>query len=145
MFIEILAPPFLAVLWMCVASRNSQTISEILLGFGPALIFAYAFGIFPALLYTCAMEFWFESGLRARFGLLCTAGLSAFMGAAAGFLSAAIGTLVGFLLRPDCLYFLRVGAFVGLLIGFLVGRQQKCNKPLQATLATSGIAPGNGD
>jgi hypothetical protein len=122
--IELLTPPFLATLWLVVISWKAETISSVLLGFLPLLLFAYLFGIIPALLYTFAMERWFRSGLRVRFAWLCTAGLSALLGAAAGFLAAAFGAGIGFLIPSDCLHFLRIGAVVGLLIGVYVGRPQ---------------------
>jgi len=118
---EILAPPFLTTIWLVITSSKAETIADGIRGFFPLLLFAYVFGILPALLYTLAMELWFKFGLRARCGLLCTIGLSAFLGAWAGFLSAAIGTLLGFLIWSDCIHFLWIGASVGLLIGFCVG------------------------
>jgi len=123
-FFEILAPPFLATIWLLINSSKSETISDAILGFVPLLLFAYMFGIIPSFLYTVAMELWFRLGLRVRCELLCTVGLSAFLGAMAGFLSGGIGALLGFLIRTDCIPFLWIGAVVGLLIGFLVGRRQ---------------------
>jgi hypothetical protein len=121
---EILAPPLLATIWLLITSSKSETISGVILGFLPLLFFAYIFGIIPALLYTVAMELWFQFGLRVRCGLLCTVGLSAFLGAGAGFLSAGIGALLGFLIWMDCIHFLWIGASVGLLIGLCVGWRQ---------------------
>jgi len=123
-FFELLAPPFLATIWLLITSSKSETISDAILGFVPLLLFAYMFGVIPAILYTVAMELWFRFGLRARCGLLCTIGLSAFLGAGAGFLSAAFGAWIGFLIWPDCIHFLWIGAWIGLLIGFYVGRHQ---------------------
>ena len=123
-FFELLAPPFLATIWLLITSSKSETISDAILGFVPLLFFAYMFGIIPAILYTGAMELWFRFGLRVRCGLLCTVGLSAFLGAVAGILSAGIGALLGFLRRPDCIHFSLIGAVIGLLIGFYVGRKQ---------------------
>ena len=123
-FFELLAPPFLTTIWLLIASSKSEPISDAILGFLPLLFFAYMFGIIPALLYTVAMELWFQFGLRARCGLLCTVGLSAFLGAAAGCLSAGIGALLAFLIPSDCINFLLIGAVDGLLVGFYVGRKQ---------------------
>jgi hypothetical protein len=130
-FFELLVPPFLATIWLLITSSKSETISDAILGFVPLLLFAYMFGIIPAILYTVAMELWFRFGLRVRCGLLCTVGLSAFLGAVAGFLSAGIGALLGFLIWPDCIHFLWIGAVVGLLVGFFVGRSQTAGSDLK--------------
>jgi hypothetical protein len=90
----------------------------------PALIYAYIFGLIPAILYTIAMELWFHFGLRSRFGLLCTATLSGILGASAGYLSSVIGRRLEVLTPSDCHYFLQAGVVGGLLIGFYVGRKQ---------------------
>ena len=123
-FIELLAPPFLVTIWLLITSSKSESISDAILGFLPLLCFAYMFGIIPAILYTVAMEFWFRFGLRARCGLICTAGLSACLGAIAGFLSAGIGVLLGFLIPMDCGHFALIGAVIGLLIGICVSWRQ---------------------
>jgi len=124
-FIELLAPPFLAAVWVSIfSSHESETLSVILIGFPVLVMFAYFFGIVPAAIYAVAMELWFHRGFRGRFGLLCTAGWSGFLGAVAGYFSAAIGSGLGFLIPSDCFYYLKVGAFIGLLIGFYVGRKQ---------------------
>ena len=123
MVIEALAPPFLATLIMAATDR-SDTFLMLLAGFLPLLLFAYAFGIIPSVLYALAMECWFHSGLRARCGLLCTVGLSGLLGAGAGWLSALLGMSLGFFTKPDDSSLARIGLFVGLLIGFYVGRRQ---------------------
>ena len=122
--IEVTAPAPLAAVALLVGSYKQDTLSDILLGFFPLVCAAYALGFIPSLLYTGAMELWFHLGLRARCGLLCTGILSSLLGAGAGFLSAVLGSGAGFS-ESDRLYFLRIGAVIGLLIGFYVGRQQK--------------------
>ena len=123
--LELLAPPFLAAVWVTIfSSHESETLSDFLIGFPELVIFAYFFGLIPAAIYAVAMELWFHRGLRGRFGLLCTAAWSGFLGAVAGYFSAAIGSGLGFLIPSDCFYYLKVGAFIGLLIGFYVGRKQ---------------------
>jgi hypothetical protein len=122
--LELLAPPFIATIALVVTSYPSETLFGILAGFLPLLMFAYLFGIIPAVLYTIGMEFWFQLGLRVRCGLLCTVGLSVCLGAGAGFLSATLATWFGVLTEAECLYFLRVGGLIGSLIGYYVGRKQ---------------------
>ena len=123
--VELLAPPLLAAVWVMIfSSHDSETLSDYLIG-GPVLImFSYVFGILPAGIYTFAMELWFRFGLRSRCGLICTVGLSSFLGAAAGFLSAGIGALLGFLIPMDCRHFALIGAVIGLLVGICVGWRQ---------------------
>jgi hypothetical protein len=121
--VELLAPPLLAAVALVAASYKQETLAGILLGFVPLVMAAYVLGFIPSLLYTGAMELWFRSGLRVRFGLLCTVLLSACLGAGAGFLSAVLGAGLGFS-EADRLHLLRLGAVVGLLIGFYVGREQ---------------------
>ena len=122
---EVLAPPFLAaVLVNIFSSHESETLSVLVVGSFGLVWFAYVFGIIPAILYTVVMELWFQFGLRARCGLLCTIGLSAFLGALAGYLSAGIGAWLGFLIPSDCIHFSLFGIVVGLLVGFYVGRKQ---------------------
>lgn len=121
---ELLAPPFLAAVWLAVASFKSETILSTLAGFLPLLFFACLFGLIPSLVYALAMEIWFRSRLRRRFGLFCTVGFSSFLGAGAGFLATAIGALLGFLFLSDCPHFSLVGAVIGLSVGFNVGRKQ---------------------
>ena len=123
-FIELLAPPFLVTIWLLITSSKSESISDAILGFLPLLCFAYIFGIIPGILYTVAMELWFRFGLSARCGLICTAGLSACLGAVAGFLSAGIGVLIGFLIPTDCWHFALIGVVIGLLIGICVSWRQ---------------------
>jgi hypothetical protein len=123
MLFELFAPPFLAVLLLITTDR-SETVDEILTAFLPMLFFAYAFGIIPSLIYMLAMEFWFQSGLRTRFGFLCTIGLSGLLGVGAGFLSAWLGICFGSFTQPDIYYLARTGAIVGSLIGFCVGKRQ---------------------
>jgi hypothetical protein len=120
---ELLAPPFLAAI-LIITTDTSDTFLGMLAGFLPFLFFAYAFGIIPSLIYMLAMEFWFQSGLRARCGFLCTIGLSCLLGVGAGFLSAWLGIWLGFLTQPDNLHLARIGGIVGSLIGFYVGRRQ---------------------
>jgi len=122
--VELLAPPFLAVMWLAVASFKSETILSTLAGFLPLLLFAYLFSIIPSLAYTLAMEIWFRSGLRSHFGIFSTAGFSSLLGSGAGFLAAAIGAWLGFLIPSDCIHFASLGAVVGLLVGFYVDRKQ---------------------
>ena len=122
-FAELLAPPFLATVWLAVASAKSETISSILAGFLPLLFFAYVFSFIPSLVYALVMEIWFQSGMHARFGSLCTIGLSSSLGGGAGFLASVIGAGVGFLSLSDCRHFLLVGTVVGLLVGFYVSKK----------------------
>ena len=119
--VELLAPPLLAAVALVAVSYKQETLAGILLGFVPLVMAAYVLGFIPSLLYTGAMELWFRSGLRVRFGLLCTVLLSACLGAGAGFLSAVFGAGLGFS-EADRLHLLRLGAVIGLLIGFYVGR-----------------------
>jgi len=121
---ELFAPPFLAILVKAILACGKEPLLDILIGFIPMLKFAYVFGIIPAFLYTVAMELWFQLGLRARCGLLCTAGLSGLLGIGAGYLSAWFGIWPGFLTRPEAIHYAKLGAFVGLLIGFFVSRKQ---------------------
>ena len=121
--IELLAPPLLAAVALVATSYKQETLASILLGFVPLVAAAYALGFIPSVLYAGSMELWFRSGLRVRFGLLCTVLLSACLGAGAGFLSAVLGAGLGFS-QADRLYLLQLGAVIGLLIGFYVARQQ---------------------
>jgi hypothetical protein len=91
----------------------------------PLLFFSYLLGTIPAVLYTIAMEFWFQSGLSARceFRYAVTIGLSTCLGAGAGFLSGALGFWAGFT-KSDRLYLLLIGGFVGLLVGSYSGRSR---------------------
>jgi hypothetical protein len=122
--IEVLAPAPLALVALLVTSYKQDTLAGILLGFIPGVCAAYVLGFVPSLLYTGAMELWFHLGLRARCGFVCTGILSSLLGAGAGFLSAVLGTGLGFS-ETDRLFFLRLGALIGLLIGLYVGREQK--------------------
>jgi hypothetical protein len=123
-FVELVAPPFLAVVWLAVSSIRVEPIHDVVLGFFPLLILAYAFSIVPSLLYALVMEVWFRSGLRARFGCFCTAGFSSLLGAGGGFLACAIGIWLGPLISFDRGHFALIGAVAGLLVGFYVGRKQ---------------------
>ena len=125
-FIELSAPPFLAVMWMAVASSiKGEPIFTILLACFPMLIFAYLFSIIPSLVYTLVMEVWFRLGLHTRLGLFCTAGLSSSLGAGAVFLAVIIGIWFGHLIGEDWRDFALMGAVIGLLVGLYVGRKQK--------------------
>jgi len=117
---ELFAPPFLAALVEASLAFGKEPLSDILGGFIPTLQFAYVFGIVPAILYTAVMELWFRLGFRARCGLLCTAGLSGLLGVGAGYLSAWFGIWLGFLTRPEAIHYAKLGALIGLLIGFFV-------------------------
>jgi len=128
---EVLAPPFSAVLLILIfgffGSHESVTFSDVLFGFFgfiPLLMFAYAFGIIPAIIYAGVMELWFHFGLRSRLGLLCTVGLSGLLGLGAGFLSGWVGIWLGFLTHPDDYRLAKIGAMVGLLIGYYVEKKQ---------------------
>jgi hypothetical protein len=88
------------------------------------LIFAYLFGLVPSFLYAVMMELWFRVKLRMRFGLFCTAGLSSFLGAGAGFLACRFGTWCGPLIGEHSREYVLRGAAIGLLVGFYVGRKQ---------------------
>jgi hypothetical protein len=131
-FIEMLAPPLFASLWLTILSfynvcKGTFSASDFLMslaGFPVLLMFAYLFGIIPAALYAFAMEFWFERGLFVRLGWLCTIGWSGFLGALAGYGSAEIGNFFGILIPSDCFQFLPAGAVIGLLVGFFVSRKQ---------------------
>jgi hypothetical protein len=124
--VELLAPAFLATLWLVVtSSHEAQTLSVIIFGSCALLVFSYLFAIVPSAMYAIAMEIWFRSGLGVRLGLLCTSALSCLLGAAGGFLSGAIGRVLGFLTPSDNFHFARAGAVIGLLIGFYVSRKSK--------------------
>ena len=127
--VEILAPPFLAAVWLTIFSSHeaeqfTEILAEFFIGFPVMVMFAYIFGIIPAIIYAIAMELWFHWSLLGRFGLFCTAGWSGSLGALAGYFSAAIGSGLGFLIPLDCYYFMYRGAAIGLLVGFYVGRKQ---------------------
>ena len=140
--IEALAPSFLATVILAATDR-SDTFWMILAGFVPLLGSAYFFGFIPSVVYTLAMEVWFQMGLRARCGLLCTLGFSAILGAGAGFLSALLASPLGFT-SSDCFHFLRMGALIGFLIAFYVGRRQTSGaQPVAAP--NGGPAPATGN
>jgi hypothetical protein len=124
--VELLAPSFLAVLWIAVDSliRQSETIGVVVGAFFIMLFFAYFFSVIPSLIYTLIMEAWFRSGLRARFGLICTGALSSFLGAGAGFLACAIGIWLRPLIGENPRDYALRGAVAGLLVGLYVGRKQ---------------------
>ena len=123
--VELLAPPFLAMIWIAVTTFSiSDGIFAIFGTFFFVLMFAYLFSIIPSLIYTVVMEVWFRSGLRTRFGLFCTAGLSSLLGGGAGFLACVIGIRLGPLISFDRGNFALIGAVAGLLVGFYVGRKQ---------------------
>jgi hypothetical protein len=123
-FVELLAPPFLAVMWMAVASLIKEGPSFTVALYAFVLIFAYFFSAVPSVLYTFVMEVWFRSGLHARFGLFCTAGLSSLLGTGAGLLACAIGIWFGHLIGESFGNFALIGAVVGLLVGLYVGKKQ---------------------
>jgi len=118
--IEALSPPFLGAFILTFSGCGSDTWPDRFLFFIPFLLAAYAFCIIPSLIYTVAMELWFWLGLRTRFGLLCTVIFSAALGCGAGL---AIEFVIDFhqILSTVLLW---IGALVGLLIGFYVGRQK---------------------
>ena len=124
MIVEAFAAPFIATVCLVGMSFSQASVSDIFRAFLPSLLFTYAFGFFPTLLYMVAMELWFHFGCRSRFGLLCTVGFSALMGAVAAYLSFGIAALGGLLADSDGFRFLPIGAFTGLLIGFYVGRKE---------------------
>ncbi len=123
MMVEALAPPFLATVCLSVISLRQESISDVFPQFLPCLLLIYAFGIFPAFFYMVAMELWFHFGWRTRCGSLGTVGFSGLLGTVAAYLSVASLTHLGFLVGSEGFYFLPIGAFVGLLIGFYVGRK----------------------
>jgi hypothetical protein len=124
--IELLAPPFLAVLWLAADAliNKSEAIGDVIMGCFPVAFFAYLFSIIPSLIYTLVMEVWFRSGLGTRFGLFCTAALSSLLGTGAGLLACAIGTSLGPLIGEESRNFALMGAGIGLLVGLYVGRKQ---------------------
>ena len=124
MIIEAFAPPFLATVCLVIMSFRQESLSDVFLGFLPCLLFAYAFGIFPALLFMVVMELWFYFGFRRRCGLLCTVGLSGILGFGAGLLSALLAICLGLLTQPDSFWLAKIGLIVGLLIGFYVARKE---------------------
>ena len=124
MIVEAFAPPFLATVCLVVMSFRQASLSDVFLGFLPSLLVTYTFGIFPAFLYMVAMELWFHFGWRTRCGLLCTLAFSAFMGAVAAFLSIALVTPLAGSGSDGFYLFMPIGAFIGLLIGFYVGRKE---------------------
>jgi hypothetical protein len=131
-FVELLAPPFLAALWLTIFSLpGSGTLSDFLHAIPVVIMFSYVFAIIPAGVYAFAMELWFHGGLRSRFGLICTAGWSGFLGGLAGYFSADIASSFEFLDSLDCFHFLKIGALIGLLIGFYFGRKQQPNTALE--------------
>jgi len=132
---ELLLPPLLATALTVVASFSTWPFGDSLvesviaviafpIGCVGLLFFAYLFSAIPSLIYTLVMEVWFRAGLNARFGFCCTAGLSSLLGAGAGFLTANIGAWLGFLTSPDCGRLTILGAIVGLLSGFYIGKKQ---------------------
>jgi hypothetical protein len=121
--IEVLAPPFLAALVMLAADKSDSPL-DIVLGFFPSLIFFYGFGVIPSLVYGLLMELWFRSRLSARCGLFGSILLSGVLGAGAGFSAAWLGVCSGVLTQIDISFLVRVGAIVGLLLGFYVGQKQ---------------------
>ena len=123
LLVELLAPPLLAAVALVAASFKQETLADVLFGFFPLVVAAYLLGFIPSLLCTGSMELWFCSGLCVRFGFLSTLLLSACLGAGAGLLSAVLGTRLG-CSEADYLYLLQLGAFIGLLTGFYVGRAQ---------------------
>jgi hypothetical protein len=112
-------PPLAAFLIVVTGCNTSDGFYDILRGFLPFVLAAYSFGILPSILYVCAMEFWFQKGLHARCGLLCTVGLSSLLGIGAGFLIQLV-----IIQGLEITYFLSIGALVGAMIGFYVGRHQ---------------------
>lgn len=124
MIVEALAPPFLVTVCIVVLSIRQEGFSHIIEGFLSCLLLTYVFGIFPAFLYMVAMELWFHFGWRTRCGLLCTIGYSTLLGTVAAYLSVTILTLLGLFVGYEVFFFLPVGAFIGLLIGFYVGRKE---------------------
>ena len=114
--IETLAPPFLGAFIFMATGSGSDTLSDRVFYFLPFLLVAYIFCIIPSLIYTAAMELWFWLELRARCGLLCTAVFSAALGCGAGL---AIEFVIDF---HQISLFLWIGALVGLMVGFYVGR-----------------------
>lgn len=122
--VEVFAPPFLATIALVILIAKNDSASGILLGFIPFLFCAYVFGIIPSLLYMLAMESWFKLKLRGRWGMLCTVGLSVLLGTAAGLMTNVLAHVTGFLTGADDLWLPKIGALVGLLVGFYGGRQQ---------------------
>jgi hypothetical protein len=116
--IELLAPPLLGAFTFTVTGCGADSITARILGFVPFVVLAYAFAIVPSFLCMLVMEAWYGLGFRARCGLICTVGLSALLGCGAGL--ALEYLLDGSILARVLLW---IGAFVGLLVGFYVGRQ----------------------
>ncbi len=122
--VELLAPPFLAVIWIAVTTFHMSDGIAIFAASFMMLVFAYLFSIIPSLIYASVMEVWFRSGLRTRFGLFGTAGLSSLLGMGGGILACVIGTWLGPLIGEDFRNFALIGAVVGLVVGLYIGRKQ---------------------
>jgi hypothetical protein len=123
--VELLAPPFLAMIWIAVTTFSLSDGVVIFPTFLFMVVVGYLFSIIPSLIYTSVMEVWFRSGLRARFGLSCTAAFSSLLGTGAGFLACAIGTWLGPLISFDCRNFALIGGTCGLVVGFYVAYSDK--------------------
>jgi hypothetical protein len=118
-FIEVLAPPFLAAMIAAAGDKSSEWYM-IIAGFIPLLFFFYLLGIIPSVIYALGMELWFFAHLRERCGLICTVAVSGLLGFVAGLGGAWSGIWFGFLTRPDDVSLARLGIVVGLLVGFYV-------------------------
>jgi len=125
MIIEVFTPPFLAAICLIVISFCQESVANVFLGFLPCLLLTYAFGVSPAFLYMIAMELWFYFGCHTICGLLCTVVFSGLLGAVSAYLSVAIAAHIGLLVGSEGFKFLLIGAFIGLSIGFYVGRNEK--------------------
>jgi hypothetical protein len=121
---ELLTPPllaaFLVVIFLTISGQNGDGVLKTIIYFPGFVCVAYWFGLIPSLLYTIVMEFWSRKGLHARCGLLCTVGLSSLLGTGAALLLHLVVQDYGFGIR----IFLPLGASVGCLTGYYVGRKQ---------------------
>src|ERR1039457_1285994 len=124
-FIEVLAPPFLGAFIVVFTDPGGYSFMDRIKAFPQFLYGTYIFAIMPSCVYALAMELWFWFGLRARLGLLCTVAFSALLGCGAG-------AFIQHITDGDVQVVL-LGALVGLVIGFVVGRRQPPNKSPEPT------------
>jgi hypothetical protein len=117
--VELIAPPFLAAMISAAGDKSSEWYM-IIAGFLPLLFFFYLLGTIPSVIYALVMEMWFYAHLRERCGVICTVAVSGLLGCVAGLGGAWSGIWFGFLTRPDDVSLARIGAVVGLLVGFYV-------------------------
>ena len=117
--VEALAPPLLGAVIFQVTGCGSDSVAARLLYFIPFVAVVYAVAIVPSFFYMLLMEAWIALRLRTRLGLIPTAGFSALLGCAAGFLLECFmdGGILSF--AP-----LWIGGFVGFVIALYVGRKR---------------------